>query len=427
VTYRLLVVSHNYPRRSATGAGLFIHRLNRGLARLGVDVQVLQLADWAPPWPLSSLTTEWRGYRTFRSDLHESLDGIPIHHPETIHPRPSRFFDSDSWERQVRTLIRYVRRRPELARADAVMGHFLVPDGFHAVRLAQALDRPSAAMAWGDDVHAWPQGNAGWRSRLEVVLNECDQLIACSRQLATDSAAWSDRPTSWEVVYAGTDLAAFHQPSPAERHIARALPVLHSVPDQARILLMIGQPVKAKGYLEMLAAWEALAGVDDRWHLVMAGANWGNVDVAREISSRGLLARAHWIGAQPAAVMPVLLQASDGFVLPSHNEGLSLSVMEAMATRLPVIATDVGGHREVLRDGENGWLIPPRDVSALVRACRELMTDAAKRERHGSSGNETIREIGTPDDCAVRLSAVLERIIAPGRSSLSRLTATSRA
>ena len=143
---RLLVVSHNYPRRSASGAGLFVHRLNRGLAALGVEVHVLQLADWAPPWPLSAVTDEWRSNRAYRRDLLATLDGVTIHHPATVHPRPSRFFDADVWERQVRALIGYVSGRPALRGADAVMGHFLVPDGYHAMRLARVRENLARAL-----------------------------------------------------------------------------------------------------------------------------------------------------------------------------------------------------------------------------------------------------------------------------------------
>lgn len=424
LTVRLLVVSHNYPRRSATGAGLLIHRLNRDLASHGVEVHVLQRADWAPPWPLSALMREWRENRRVRADLLGKLDGIPIHHPQTVHPRPSRFFDPDIWERQVRTLVRYVQRRPKLARSDAVMGHFMVPDGYHAVRLAQHLGVPSCAMAHGDDVHAWPEARPSWREKLEIVLRQCDGLIACSDRLASDGASWVDDHTKWDTVYAGTDLERFHPPSAEERREARRHPALADIPSDAPILLMIGQPVVAKGYVELLDAWQALASAAESWHLVMIGANWADIDVAREIVARGLAKRAHWLGPQPAESIPILLRGSDGFVLPSYNEGLSLSVMEAMATALPVITTDVGGHSEILRDGDNGWLIPARNAGALERACRELMSSPDARISRGAAARRTIEEMGSPDDSAARLAEILRRLV-DSRSTNSAVRAPS--
>ena len=412
---RLLVVSHNYPRRSATGAGLFIHRLNRGLAGLGFDVHVLQRTEWTPPWPLSHISREWRESRVHRDDLLEELDGIPIHHPETVHPRPSRFFDGDIWERQVRTLVRYVERRPRLARASVVMGHFMVPDGYHAVRLAQHFGLPSCAMAWGDDVHSWPEGNAGWRTKLRVVLRDCDRLVACSRRLASDGAAWADHPTSWDTVYAGTDLEMFHPPTPEERRAARRLPPFGAIPADAPVLLMIGQPVEAKGYIELLGAWETVSASAPKWHLVMIGANWGNVDIVDQITARGLAGRAHWLGSQPAHTIPQMLRGADGLVLPSHNEGLSLSVMEAMATALPVVTTDVGGHGEILRHGENGWLIPARDQNALEQALAELVSRPDLRGARGAAARRTIESVGSPNDNAARLAEILRELAAGAR------------
>lgn len=390
-----------------------------------MEVHVLQRVEWAPPWPLSSLTREWRESRTLRADLFSELDGIPIHHPATVHPRPSRFFNPDIWGRQVRTLVDYVQRRPRLAQADAVMGHFMVPDGYHAVRLAQHLGVPSCAMAWGDDVHAWPEAKPSWREKLEVVLRQCDGLVACSDRLARDGASWVDSHTKWDTIYAGTDLERFHPPSAEERREARRHPALAAIPSDAPVLLMIGQPVVAKGYMELLDAWQALAPVAESWHLVMIGANWGNVDVASEIISRGIKHCAHWHGPQPAECIPILLRGSDAFVLPSHNEGLSLSVMEAMATALPVITTDVGGHREVLRNGENGWLIPARDARALERACRELMTSSDDRIARGIAARKTIEQMGSPDDSAARLAALLERLV-ERRSTNTTVPVTSR-
>jgi len=86
-----------------------------------------------------------------------------------------------------------------------------------------------------------------------------------------------------------------------------------------------------------------------------------------------------------------LLQAMDIFVLPSLAEGISNTVLEAMATGLPVVATDVGGNPELVDDGINGHLVPVNDHMALARVLSDLVENESTRERMGEAGLERVR------------------------------------
>tara|TARA_R110000823_G_scaffold210224_14_gene340608 strand:+ start:48751 stop:49869 length:1119 start_codon:yes stop_codon:yes gene_type:complete len=88
--------------------------------------------------------------------------------------------------------------------------------------------------------------------------------------------------------------------------------------------------------------------------------------------------------------VPDLLQLLDLFVLPSLGEGISNTVLEAMASGLPVIATDVGGNRELVEDGVNGALVPAGDVAALSRALRALLNDDGERRRRGDNAQDFV-------------------------------------
>lgn len=86
--------------------------------------------------------------------------------------------------------------------------------------------------------------------------------------------------------------------------------------------------------------------------------------------------------------IPEMLSLTDIFVLPSVREGLGLSILEAMVCGKPVIATNVEGIPEIVKDGINGILVPPKDTEALCGAMKELLDDGAKREQMGSKGRE---------------------------------------
>ena len=411
----ILAVSHAYPRRSNSSNGIFIHRLHRGLRELGARVDVLQLAEWAPPRLVSELIRPWRAARKERDDLFDELDGITVHHPLVVTPRPSRFFPEDPWVRQGRAVVKYCMQHPALAAADVVLGHFLVPDGVYALRLGRSLGLPVAAVAWGDDVHAWPARSDEWRQRLTEVLEGIDLPLACSRRLVDDASGWmAQRRPDWQVVYGGIDLEGFTPSTDVQALRRRIFGSLNgALGDDALILLMVGLAVPEKGYIELLDAWSAIAGMIPQWHLVMAGGT-GTLDVPQLAGTRGIASRAHWIGLQPVERMPDLMRASNAFVLPSHNEGLSFSVLEALATGLPTIATDVGGHAEVIRSPDEGWLVPPRDQQALGQALVELTTQPAERARRSAGARRAARRIGSPRENAGRLLSLLDTLAAKG-------------
>ena len=90
--------------------------------------------------------------------------------------------------------------------------------------------------------------------------------------------------------------------------------------------------------------------------------------------------------------VPELLAAADVFVLSSRSEGAPLSILEAMAAGLPVVASDVGGVGELVVDGETGLLVPPGDPARLAQALARVLDDRALRERLGTAGRARARE-----------------------------------
>jgi len=90
------------------------------------------------------------------------------------------------------------------------------------------------------------------------------------------------------------------------------------------------------------------------------------------------------------ADIPALLSQAQAFVLSSVYEGLPLSILEAMAARLPVIATRVGGTPEIVRPDQNGWLVPPGDAEALAEAMAAVMADPERARRFGGAGRQLV-------------------------------------
>lgn len=191
-------------------------------------------------------------------------------------------------------------------------------------------------------------------------------------------------------------------------------------PHRVRLELGIapGQPVVlAVGVLRSEKAYEVLIEAAARLHpsvdglrVLIAGEGKQEPRLQRLIDESGMSGVVTLLGLR--GDIPDLLAAADVAVCCSDFEGGPLSVMEYMGAGLPVIATRVGGLPEIIRDGENGVLIPPRDPDALAAAAAELLADPERRRRMGEAGRELLeREYGF-DTYIARLQDLYERLLA---------------
>ncbi|MBD5627427.1 MAG: glycosyltransferase family 4 protein [Desulfovibrio sp.] len=159
-------------------------------------------------------------------------------------------------------------------------------------------------------------------------------------------------------------------------------------PEGPVIFLLVGRLLEAKGLHEYAEAGRLLKerGANCRLHLLgPEEAGLGGVDLAqiRRWQAEGFV---EYLG-ETRDVRPYIA-ASHVLVLPSWREGTPTSVMEALSMARPAIVTDVPGCREVVRDGVNGWLTPPRDPEALAFAMERFVADPALIARMGAAGRE---------------------------------------
>lgn len=162
--------------------------------------------------------------------------------------------------------------------------------------------------------------------------------------------------------------------------------------DDAVVAVMTGRLVAEKGYPELFAAAARVPSLH-LWcvgsRLVSDHADPIGADI--EAAEAAMGPRLKLLGYR--ADVARLLAAADLFVLPSHREGMPRSIIEAMATGLPVVATDIRGSREEVVDGATGLLVPVHDVPALAAALARLVDDAPLRLRMGEAGLARARNL----------------------------------
>lgn len=197
------------------------------------------------------------------------------------------------------------------------------------------------------------------------------------------------RPERTVFLGNGVDLTRFDPDlgSAGERRSTRAI---LGVDDEQILVGVVGRLVAEKGFLEL---FDAVQDLDDQYRLVVIGPH--------EPDKNDAIGAATVAGARAAGVrflglrddVDVLYRAMDLFVLPSHREGFPRAAMEAAASGLPLIVTDVRGCREVVDDGVNGLLVPVRDAHALRSAIETLGSDVEMRQRMGEAGRaKSVRE-----------------------------------
>ena len=184
----------------------------------------------------------------------------------------------------------------------------------------------------------------------------------------------------------GVDPSRFGPDTKVRRRVRKEI----GAAEETVVILMVGRMVAEKGYPELFRAMRDLD-TDAPVELWVAGERLpsdhaAGVDaVLAEIEADpGWARRIRFLGYR--GDVPDLMRAVDIFTLPSHREGMPRSIIEAMFSGLPVVATDIRGSREEVIDGVTGVMVPVRDAAALASALGDLADDAAARKRLGEAG-----------------------------------------
>jgi glycosyltransferase involved in cell wall biosynthesis len=152
----------------------------------------------------------------------------------------------------------------------------------------------------------------------------------------------------------------------------------------------VGRLSWEKDQQALLEAFGLLKKQVDNACLLIVGDGALRGDLERAAEDLGIANDVQFLGYRDD--VPSIMAALDVFVLPSLEEGISLTLLEAMAASRPIVATDVGGNPEVVVDGETGILVPSEDVAALAGAIIKLYGDKELRGKMGAAGRKRVEE-----------------------------------
>jgi glycosyltransferase involved in cell wall biosynthesis len=225
-----------------------------------------------------------------------------------------------------------------------------------------------------------------------------------------------------EVVHNPVDLERW---DPARIDRARARDSLGEVGKRALLLGVVAQLSPWKGQDTAIEALRIVReeGIDA--HLLLIGSakfvaratRFDNdayvAHLRRLVAGAGLEDRVSWLGERED--VPELVRALDVLLLPSWEEPFGRALIEAMALNVPVLATNVGGPPEIIEDGREGFLLPPREPGAWASAIGRLAEDPRRRAEMGHAGRQRVREAFTLERHVETMMAVYKRAVAGAR------------
>jgi glycosyltransferase involved in cell wall biosynthesis len=304
-----------------------------------------------------------------------------------------------------------VRRAAHRHRADVVHANSVRA----GLELALARVAPAASIVHVRD--CLPAGVLS-TATMRTIAATATSIVANS-QYTADTVKRAVPAARVEVVHPGIDLAEF-DPARIDRAAAReAL----GVAGTRRVLLgVVAQLSPWKGQDTAIEALQLLREQDLDAHLLLIGeakfvARSTRFDndayvsgLHRLVAQAGLEDRVSWLGERDD--VPQLIRALDVLMLPSHEEPFGRALLEAMALEVPVLATSVGGPPELISEGIDGYLVPPREPAAWAQGVRRIVGGPAQGRALGRAGRLRIAEAFGAEDHAAAMLAVYESALA---------------
>jgi glycosyltransferase involved in cell wall biosynthesis len=354
----------------AGGQNVYVARLTEELARRGHDVTVYTRRDAAGlpdrvPLPGGAV-----------------VEHVPAGPPEAV-PKDDLFPHMPAFGAHLARA--WARERPDVVHAHFWMSGMAAatgarPHGIPVVQTFHALGTVKRRHQGGADTS--PPERIGIERRLG---RGCARVLATCTDEVRELAAMGVPARQVSVVPCGVDAGHFRPGADTGGAPPRGL---------RHRLLSCGRLVPRKGYDQAIRALTRVPGAE----LVVAGGPPGGAIDAdpearrllRTAEDTGVADRVRLLGAVDPHDMPALIRSADLVLCTPVYEPFGIVPLEAMACGVPVLATDVGGHRDSVADGVTGRLVAPRDPGAIADAARALLADERLRRAYGTAGRERV-------------------------------------
>jgi teichuronic acid biosynthesis glycosyltransferase TuaC len=361
----ILTVTSFFPNATNRQRAVFVENLVRAM-RKSESVDVVCPIPFVPPF---SRRPDLQALRSIPS--RERIDDIDVEHPRFVILPKMDWFSGIGYFFGILGALRRWRKRGRESGSLVVHAHCAYPDAVGVALAARLLGIPYFVTAHGSDINVYSERPA-LRAQIAWALRHATGVIAVSKPIEDKIRRMTGLPPSRlsRIPCAGFDPAIFFPAHAGTRRTDNSLPA------DARLVVFVGLLVPIKGIEFLIAAWTELHRrnqLRNADRLIIIGDGPCRSDLDRQARNGGIADRVRFVGRVAQAEVARWIAKATILCLPSRNEGTPNVVVEALASGIPVVASKVGGIPDLIREGENGMLVPPAEPMFLADALAKSM------------------------------------------------------
>lgn len=329
----ICIVTSWFPNKNQPVFGTFIHLFAKSLAKFGVKVSLIVplVGDEELVTSKDSITIyRMEGRRKGKFFLFSMMKLINQIMPDVIHVQAPDLFSSSA------IIVAKLKNIPIIATIHR--GELVAPGKLMYLVRKLALPRFKKIIAVSEFSRSLALNAGVDASKIKVIYNSCDESLFSVR----------------------------------DKLMARKK---LDLPIDKKIVLYVGNLVKIKGVHTLIESCKIIHSQMSQFLVLIVGNGKEQSKLESLVASYGLDDNIKFLGYLEPANLPLYYNAADAFVLPSFVEGHSVALLEAMASGLPVVASMVGGNKETVKDGVNGFLFEPNDSTILAEKLIKILTD----------------------------------------------------
>ncbi|MGF1502765.1 MAG: glycosyltransferase family 4 protein [Paracoccaceae bacterium] len=379
---------------AVSGMSVYAENFVRQLARKGHEVVML-----------SQYRADPAGMRVYGGGPPPAMAGVRIRGLRSHGEERAETGHQADFEGDIDRMVAAVEEEHAAAPFDIIHAQYAYPTGYAGLIAAQRLGLPCVVSIQGGDGHWVGLCCRTHAEAMREVLMGAGRLLIGSASFAAEvSENHGVSPDRFTIVPGATDTALFRPP--AERH--RAEPIR---------LLYHGRVDRRKGLHELIEAADLLRAAGLAFRLTVSGIGPDLDAVKADVAARDLGAQVRFTGHVAYQDAGAVYRKADIFVSPTWSEGFSNTLLEAMATRLPIVSTETVGVVDCLADRRDALLVPVQDAASLAAAIERLMADQALAERLAATALEEVTTLYAWPVVADRILAAYADTPVAGRSS----------